>query len=266
MRRVISIANQKGGIGKSSSVIEIASVLSIEYNKKVLVIDLDQQRNLSKYIGANIETDQKGHNLIPSIYDVLTSDAFTTDSIQHLSHFDAISASEQLSKADRTFMDSDDMYLLADIIDGIKELYDYIIIDNGPSRNILLTMSYVASDEIIIPSECDEGSIDGIIAIYSDLKKLRESRNKLSHAIVKGLILTRYEKTSIHSIALEEDLAEIANRMEQDIGYRPFVLPVRKSIKMSECKGFKQSLQEYDRYGNAAKDYRKIVKTLIKEA
>ena len=77
MRRVISIANQKGGIGKSSSVIEIASVLSIEYNKKVLVIDLDQQRNLSKYIGANIETDQKGHNLIPSIYDVLTSDAFT---------------------------------------------------------------------------------------------------------------------------------------------------------------------------------------------
>ena len=108
MARVISIANQKGGIGKSSSVIEIASVFSIEYNKKVLIIDLDQQRNLSKYIGADIETDKKGHNLIPSIYDVLTSDAFTIDSIQHLSHFDAISASEQLSKADCTFMDSDE--------------------------------------------------------------------------------------------------------------------------------------------------------------
>ena len=91
----------------------------------------------------------------PSIYDVLHADASYEDAIQHLEFFDLIPASEKLSRADREFIGKDDGFILADFVDMIRNDYDFIFVDNAPSRNILLTMTYIASDYIIIPTECD---------------------------------------------------------------------------------------------------------------
>ena len=138
----------------------------------------------------------------------------------------------------------------------IEDNYDFAIIDNSPSRNSLLNMSYIAADFMIIPTECDTGSIDGIDAIYGDLSKYRKIN--WTNAKVVALILTKYENTAMHTLALEQ-LDEKANEMEE----HPIVMKVRKGIKVSESKLAMQSLQKYDKYSNPAFDYRDIAKALV---
>ncbi len=121
-------------------------------------------------------------------------------------------------------------------------------------------MMYIASDYVIIPSDCDEGSLDGVADVNEDIVKLRDGKRKYSHAEVLGFILTKYEKTNMHQSTLE-NLEEIAENLPQQL--RPFVLTVRKSIAVSETKKLNMSLQEYSRYSKPAEDYRKIAKAII---
>ena len=112
MSTVISIANQKGGVGKTTTTIEIANNMAV-YEKRVLVIDLDSQTNLSQYVNA----DQKK----PTIYQVLHGQVTVKDAIQTVGRFDLISGSEGLSKADREFIGVDDVYIVADLVELVQE-------------------------------------------------------------------------------------------------------------------------------------------------
>ncbi len=251
MTQTICIANQKGGVGKTTSTIELGASLAGE-KKRVLVIDFDQQRNLSKYVGADLTK--------PSIYQVLNGECTVYDAIQRTGNdFDMIPASDELSLSDIKFSDPmEDIYLLSDVIEMIKKDYDYVLIDNSPSRNILLQMSYVAADWIIMPTESDIGSIDGIYAIYSDVEKFKKNRNKLSHAEFLGFILNKYEKTNIYNIAVEN--LEIAR---DKINPNAFIMKVRKASAASEAKTMMQSIQKYKRHSTTAIDYRKIAQKII---
>ncbi len=250
MAVVISITNQKGGVGKTTTAIELSACLST-LKKRVLLVDFDQQANLSKYVEADLQA--------PGIYKVLHAEVEISEAIQHLKLFDVITSSDELSKADREFVDNDDFFLLDDVFGFIKDQYDYIIVDNSPSRNVLLTMAYVASDYVIVPSECDDGAIDGIIAINKDIVKLREGRMKISHAHILGMILTKKEKTTMHALA-DQDLEDIASQLP----VKPFVMHVRKSIVASSAKKMGQSILEFDKSSNPAKDYMAIAKEVIK--
>lgn len=252
--KVLSVVNQKGGVGKTTTTIELASCLALS-DYRVLVIDLDQQCNASKYADANLSK--------PNIYQVLNAEKSIDEAIQTIdnsinknnhSSFDFIIASEELSKADRTFTDYDDIYLLHDVIDIVKDKYDFILIDNCPSRNITMTMSYYAADYIIAPTDCDEGSTDGIDRVYTDIDKLRANKHGAITAKMLCIILTKYEHTAMHQTALDA-LKESAAANKDN----PSVFVVRKSIISSECKTFRRSMQIYQYYSNPASDYRKIV-------
>lgn len=248
----ISIANQKGGVGKTTTSIELAASLALE-NKKVLLVDFDQQCNMTKYVGLD--------SVNPTINDVLHGDCPISDAIKHLELYDVIPASQALSSADRSFTDAADIFLLQDALEIIKEEYDYdyTIVDNSPARNILLNMAYIASDYVIIPTECDSGSLDGILAVNTDLRKFREGRHAFSKAKIMGFILNKFEKTVMHSESYKE-LEEIRDAIEPDA----FIMTVRKSIVVSETKVIQKSLQEADKYSNPAMDYRKIAKEVIR--
>lgn len=248
---VISVCNQKGGTGKSTTVNELLSIFSDpkgDYNLRVLGIDLDQQGNLSKYVGADMSK--------PSIFEVLSGDILITDSVQKIGNFDFICSSPKLSKADNVFSNHEDIFLLDTVLDFVKDSYDLVILDNNPSRNVLLKMGYVCSKYAIIPTECDSGSQDGVVQVYNDIQTLRNLKIPYSHTEVLGIILTKMENTTMHNLALE-NLQQLAVKMDN-----AFVMPVSKAILCSTVKLMLTSLQEYKPYSNPAMDYRKIAKMM----
>lgn len=250
MGKVLAIINQKGGVGKSSSVIDLSNQFAAK-KKKVLVIDLDQQGNLSKYVGA----DEQGS---VSIYEVLQAEKPVTDAIVKCGRIDVIASSKQLSKADKEFGEHDDIFLLADVIELIKDKYDYIFIDNGPARSTLLTMSYVASDYIIIPVEADEGSIDGLDEVYSDIIKYRQGKRPITSAKIAMLLLNRYENTIMH-----QNVKELLEEKSEEFSDHPVVVTIRKGIAATEAKSFKQPIMDYDPNGNVSSDYKLAAKKLL---
>lgn len=248
----ISVANQKGGVGKTTTSIELAAALT-KAGKKILLIDFDQQSNLTKYVGL---TGEK-----PTIDEVLSGTGTIEDAIRSAGDYDVITSTESLSSADRRYIGAQDIFLLSDIRDIIGEQYDYdyMIIDNSPARNVLLNMAYIASDYIIIPTECDQGSIDGIMAIDEDIRKFRDGKRSFSKARIMGFILTKYEKTIMHSESFRE-LEEIRDRLEPEA----FIMPVRKSIVVSETKLMHEPLQKSYKDSNPARDYRAVAKEIIR--
>ena len=131
MGRIIATLNQKGGVGKTTSTIELGNALALK-NKKVLIIDLDQQGNLTKYVNAQTN--------LPNIYDVLQAKKPIAEAIQTCGRVDIIASSKELSKADKEFVEHDDIFLLEDVVELIKDKYDFVFIDNGPARS---TFNYV---------------------------------------------------------------------------------------------------------------------------
>lgn len=249
MGKVFALCSQKGGTTKTSSTIEIAACLSAE-KRKVLLIDLDQQCDATRNSGIKIPNK--------TIHDIFQQECKITDAIHKTEWYDIIPASPALSKADKIYMERDDIYLLKDVCEILLNKYEFIIIDNPPARNTLLNMTYIASDYIICPTLSDDNSIRGIIAVEQDLKKLRNSRNQESHAYIIGVILSIYETTNSHKKALE-NLKKITEALPGDV----FISTVRKSIKMAEIKTLCMPLQIYDRHNNASLDYRKISKRII---
>lgn len=247
---VISICSQKGGVSKTTTTIEMAAILHSN-NKRVLVIDLDQQCSLTKNVGGDLTK--------ASIYEVLHADIPINEAIQHLALFDLLSGSESLSRADREFVDIDDVFILQTLISLVKDEYDYVFIDNSPSRSVLLTMTYIACDYIVIPTECDESSKDSLVTTQRDVLRLVNGRHHDSHAKIIGYILTKYENTTLHAIALD-DLETIANENPN----KPFVKTIRKSIKASEAKSFHTSTTLTNGTLPIASDYMDIYNEIIK--
>ena len=250
--KVISVCSQKGGVSKTSTTIEIATILS-QRNFDVLVIDLDQQCSLSKNVGGDLSKN--------SIYDIFHAECSLEDAIQHLElfGFDLITSSESLSRVDREFVDLDDVFLLSDVCNLVKEKYDYIFVDNAPSRNILLNMSYIASDYVIIPTECDESSLDGAVTTREDILKIVNGRRHDSHARILGYVLNRSEQTIMCSIALDTLREQIAPNTPG----QPFIYEIRKSVKVSEVKSLHSAVSIEYKNEKIANDYNGLVDVIL---
>ncbi len=251
MNKVIAVINQKGGVGKTTSTIELANAIAAK-KKKVLVVDLDQQCNLTKYVGAVTN--------VPTIYEVLLAKEPIAAAIQKCGRIDVIAASKELSKADKEFVEHDDIFLLSDTLDIVKNKYDVIFIDNGPARSTLLTMAYVASDNIIIPAEADDGSVDGVEEVFADIIRYRQGKRPITKAKVSMILLNRYENTIMH-----QNTRETLEEKGESYPDNPSVVTIRKGIAATESKSFRQAIMDYDPNGNVASDYQRVAKRLIKE-
>lgn len=248
MGKVIALCTQKGGTAKTSSAIEIATCLTKE-KYKVILIDLDQQCDASRCSKAVT---------VNTINDVFQSNCKLIEAIQKNEWYDIIPASPALSRADSTYYQRDDVFLLSDVCNALLDNYDFVIIDNPPARNVLLNMTYIAADYVICPTLSDVNSVLGIVAVDQDLLNLRNSRNKESHAYIIGIILACYESTISYKKA-EEYVNDIARNLPGNV----FVSKVRKTTKMNEVKTLSIPLQIYERHNNASVDYRKVTKNIL---
>ena len=242
--KTIAIINQKGGVGKTTSALELAYLFGEK--GKTLVIDLDGQRNLSMYTGAKLDA--------PGIYEVLNAEILPEDAIQHVYTFDLLISNKNLANSAKEFGEPDDIYLLKDVLENLD--YDYVIIDNAPARSPLLYMTYIASDAVIPITECDDGSIEGINELYTDMQRFIKRRT--SNAKILGILMTKYEKTTMHDVALDT-----LNELAEQIGTEVFNTKIRKAIAVSESKTAREPVNVYQRYNNAALDYRHLTDEII---
>lgn len=245
----IALANQKGGVGKTTSTIELAACFKdMGYN--VLIVDLEQQCDTTKVCG--------GNPFEPGIYEVLKGRVKILDAIQKTDEVDLLAASEALSNADVDFNDPLDVLLLKKVLQAVEDIYDFVIIDSNPGRNKLLNMLYIACDYILIPTDADDNSVAGIKRVFSDLNEYKEAN--WTNAEILGIIYGRYENTGMHKYT-EEYIKEILAEYNSNA----FIMKVRKCIAATECKTERTSMQRGKRYSNAAVDYRAIAKTILND-
>ena len=197
---IITIANQKGGVGKTTTVVNLATALA-SIDKKVLVIDMDPQYNSSMSFNA--------YDLDKSIYKVFSNEIEINSAIQgsQIPKLDVISACEDLAAAEYELADDDNRnYLLKQYIEEIKNNYDYIFIDTPPTLGLLTISSLTASDEVLIPVQCEFFALEGLSKLIKTIEIVKSNLN--SNLKLNGIILTMYDKRNSLSSLIEKEARE----------------------------------------------------------
>lgn len=251
MAAIITIANQKGGVGKTAT----ANALTDYYKKlgyKTLMVDTDPQCNTSVLYGAQIENQA-------TLCDLLMQDARLEEAIQKTKYGDIIACDPQLAKADAMFQDYGREYILKEVLEPAKKEYDLIFIDTSPSLGILLFNALVAADGVVIPICADSDSLQGIVNLSNTIKAVQKHSN--SGLTIYGLLVTMlFQNTSLAKDIINEALPKI----EDVTGSKVFETKIRYTTKVKEAKAKKISLFEYAPQCTAAIDYSKIGDELLK--
>lgn len=245
---VISIAIQKGGSGKTTTSFNLAADLQAK-GKKVLLIDLDAQKNLS--FASDCLTEDN------TIFDVLTDEISIQKSIRHLDHYDFIPASENLDKAPYVFNEEGSIYLLKNALDTIKDNYDYIILDNPPSLGVVLINSLIASDTVIIPTEASFFSVQGLARLHDSIQQAKEYNPTLS---ILGILLIRYSNRTI----LSKDIKTMIDNFADQMQTRLFKTTIREAIVVKESAAKQMPLITYAKSSKPTIDYKGFASEVIK--
>lgn len=252
MAQIITIANQKGGVGKTATANALTDYLKKEgYN--TLMVDTDPQCNTSALYDAKIEKQA-------TLYDLLTKDAHVHEAIQNTSYGDIIACDPQLAKADAILLDYGREYILREAIEPIKEKYDFIFFDTSPSLGVLLFNALVASDGVIIPICADSDSLQGIINLSNTINAVQKHSNR--ELKILGLLVTMlFSNTTLSKDIINEALPKI----EKATNSKAYKTKIRYTTKVKEAKAKKVSLYEYAPDCTAALDYSEIAKEIIRE-
>ena len=200
---IITIANQKGGVGKTTTVVNLSTALA-SIDKKVLIIDMDPQYNSSMSFNSY---DPK-----LSIYKVFSNLININEAIQktQIPNLNVISACEDLAAAEYELADDDNRnYLLQSYINGIENKYDYIFIDTPPTLGLLTISSLTASDEVLIPVQCEFFALEGLSKLIKTIDMVKLNLN--SNLKLNGIILTMYDKRNSLSALIENEAREYFN-------------------------------------------------------
>jgi chromosome partitioning protein len=240
MGRVIAFVNQKGGVAKTTSTLNLA-VAFAERDLDVLVIDLDPQGNLTMSQGLNPDTIER------SMFDVLVHRLPITEVIQRR-EIDLAVSSIDLAGRERAL----DKALLP-----VRDKYDYILIDTPPSLGLLTINAFVASDGVIVPVQCEYLSLRGLVQLENTLSMVRENLNP--RVEIQGILPTMYDKRTLHS-------REAIDILQENFGDLVFNTRISKTIRFAEAPVKGSSVLKYDPKGEAAGYYRDLAKEVLNGA
>lgn len=247
--RVISVSNQKGGVGKTTTACNLAAGLK-EKGYRVLLIDLDPQGNLGFSVGADADA--------ATIYDVLKGSVNARFAVQKTDTADIIPSNILLSGIELEYTGTGREYLLRDAVAPLHKYYDFILIDTPPALSILTINAFTASDSIIVPMLCDIFSLQGIAQLYDTVERIKKYSN--SKLRISGiLLLNANPKTH-----LSQEIRGTAEMISKDLNIPVFNTFIRKSVLVSEAQTAQESVLSYAPKNNASVDYRKFVNELLK--
>jgi chromosome partitioning protein len=245
--RVIALANQKGGVAKTTSTLNLAVAFAEEGNK-VLAIDLDPQGNLTMSQGLNPDTIER------SMYDVLVH-RLPIEQIVHHGEIDLAVASIDLAGAELALsaMIGRERSLEKALKPVVGE-YDFVVIDTPPSLGLLTINALVASSGVIVPVQCEYLSLRGLVQLENTLSMIRENLNP--NVGIEGILATMYDSRTLHS-------REALEILEENFGDLVFQSRIRKAIKFAEAPVKGSSVLKYDSESSAASYYRDLAKEVL---
>ena len=250
MKKIITITNQKGGVGKTTTALSLIGALN-RRKYKVLGVDLDPQGSLGFSAGVDIENSV-------TIYDVLKGKASVEDSIVSTSLGDFIPSNILLSTAELEFNVPGREYLLRDQLRKIADDYDYIIIDTPPALNVLTVNAYVAAQGLIIPMAPEILSLLGIAQIRDTIETVRKFYNP--DLEVLGILLNRFNVR----LLLNREVEDMARDIAKNLGTKVFQTKIHSSVAVAESPAHGESVITYAPGSKPARDFKALLNELMR--
>jgi chromosome partitioning protein len=250
MSKIIAVCNEKGGVGKTTTAINISAVLA-KKKKKVLLIDLDPQASLTKSLSLEGECDSK------TLFTVLTQQHNITDIIVRKNNYNVVPSCGMSGADTRLVSIPGKDFLLKEAISPISDKYDYIIIDCPPSLGTLTLNALVCADELIITLQAEYLALEGIAELMKTITTIRNRLN--THLSILGIVCTMYDKRiKVHN--------EVVERARDFFSTKVFDTYIRRNVALSEAPANGMDILEYSPDSNGAIDYTELCKEIMKRS
>ncbi len=253
MGRIIAIANQKGGVGKTTTSINLSSALAAE-GKKVLLVDIDPQGNATSGVGIIKQT------LENTMYELFlgessVSECLVSSAVDNLS---VLPSNVNLSGAEIDLIGVDNReFILKNVLDSIKDMYDYILIDCPPSLNVLTVNAMVAADSVIVPIQCEYYALEGLSQLIHTINLIQDRIN--DNLEIDGIVFTMYDSRTNLS-------EEVVDNVKENIHLNIYDTVIPRNVRLAEAPSFGIPINMYDRKSAGALAYEKLAKEVIKSS
>ena len=251
MSRIIAISNQKGGVGKTTTTINLSDCLA-EMGKKVLVIDIDPQGNATSGLG--IERDDVDHTVYELLINEITVwDALTPSVVDGLT---VIPSERGLAGAEIELIGVDDReYILKNEIDKIRDKYDFILIDCPPSLNMLTINAMTTADTVLVPIQCEYYALEGLSELLYTIELVKERLNPVLE--VEGVVFTMYDGRTLLS-------SQVVDNVRDNLHQHIFNTVIPRNVRLAEAPSHGLPINMYDPKSTGAIGYRSLAQEIIK--
>lgn len=250
MGRIIAIANQKGGVGKTTTAINLSACLA-EKGQKVLAIDMDPQGNMSSGLGLDKDSIDK------TIYDMIIGESDVEEVINHgtIDNLDILPSNVDLSAVEIELIDVDNKeFVVRDAIQKIRDNYDYIIIDCPPSLSLLTINAMTTADSVLVPIQCEYYALEGLSQLIHTVELVKERLN--STLEIEGVVFTMYDARTNLSLQVVEN---VKDNLQQNI-YKT-IIP--RNIRLAEAPSYGTPINQYDPKSAGAENYMRLAEEVI---
>ena len=250
MGRIIAIANQKGGVGKTTTSINLSSCLA-EKGKKVLAIDLDPQGNMTSGLGVDKDVVDN------TVYELILGECSIKESISKtvVENLTIIPSNVNLAGAEIELLGINDKeYILKTAVDYIKEDYDFIIIDCPPSLNMLTVNAMTTADTVLVPIQCEYYALEGLSQLIHTINLVQERLNpKLQ---IEGVVFTTYDvRTNLST--------QVVDTVKENLDTKIYSTMIPRNIRLAEAPSYGMPINMYDSKSAGAESYRSLAKEII---